>query len=300
MGIFRPVIDVMVLYTQEAIDADTDYNIATQICDAITQVKESFFDSGVTPLVRLVHHGKIDFPESGNPETDAINLRDISEYSKSTHRIRSKYGADLVSLWISDKIADKGDICGAAEAIIQPGESGSGGFAFSVVRRNCATVSLSFAHELGHLMGAYHDRFDARADTSPDHNYGYIRPDKNWKTIMAVDRNDCPLVSSTNSNGTVTTTHSCERIKYWSNPAKTFPPPPSAGDRMGSPENTSAVCNSLDQCEGPADNATTLNRNADAVSNFTPTATPTAIRDLGYVSCAAINTGGVGTLPVEP
>lgn len=299
MGIFRPVIDVMVLYTQEAIDADADpnHNIAKQICDAITQVKESFFDSGVTPLLRLVHHERIDFPESGNPETDARNLRDSTfEKSKSAHGNRSTYGADLVSLWIGDKVADKGDICGAAQAIIQPGESGSGGFAFSVVRRNCAIANLSFAHELGHLMGANHDRFGPGADTWPGHNYGYIRPDKNWKTIMAVDRverMDCPLVSSTNPDGTVTTKHSCVRVKYWSNPARTYPPPPSAGDAMGCPNGTPT-------CGGPADNASTLNGNADAVSNFTPTATPITIRDLGYVSCNVINTGGDVTPPVAP
>ena len=290
-----PVIDVMVLYTQEAIDADHDpsSNLATQICYAITQINESFFDSGVTPLVRLVHHGKIDFPESGQTEQDAMNLADYTfEQSKSAHRNRKKYGADLVSLWVGD--GDAND-CGAAQVIIQPG--GSGALAFSVVRRNCAITDLGFAHELGHLMGAHHDRFDAKADTSTDRNYGYIRPDKDWMTIMAVDvnRTDCPLKPNN--------VHSCERVKYWSNPAKSYPPPPSAGDAMGSLDTITPIgCRTSDPvttpCDGPADNTTTLNNNASAVSRFMPTARPTAILDLGHVSCDVINTGEVPRSPV--
>jgi hypothetical protein len=282
MGISPPVIDVMVLYTQKAINADLSYNIAQQICDAIAQVNESFIDSGVTARVRLVHRGRINFIESGDPMTDAQHLMEKTFGSKSAHTNRSKYGADLVSLWIGDEGVD---MCGASYAIIQPGGSGSARLAFSVVRRNCATDKLTFAHELGHLMGAYHDRFNAGASTDPNHNYGYILPDKNWKTIMAVDRMDCPLVSSNNHEGTVTTIHSCVRLKVWSNLAKTS----SAGDAMGRPDEidpTGCATKDLDiLCDGPADNATTLNDNASAVSQFKPT------KVLGNVSCSIGNPG---------
>lgn len=280
LALFPFVIDVMVLYTQNAINADPSYDIARQVCDAMTQAAGSFLNSGITNAkLRLVHHERITFPESGSLETDAINLRDpTNPHSMSTHTKRSTHGADLVSLWVGD-----GDDCGRAEAIIQPG--GSGALAFSVVRRNCATAELAFAHELGHLMGAYHDRFDAQAADDPNRNYGYTFPEGKWRTIMGLNRKDCQPA--------------CSREIYWSNPAKSFPPPPNLGSPMGRPDDAPRIdCRdknadptSGDPCDGPANNVVTLNNNAEAVSKFTPTG------NIGTVTCSSGADSGPPAVP---
>jgi hypothetical protein len=280
------IIDVMVLYTQNAINVDPARSIAGHVCDAMTQIQQSFIDSGITNArLRLVHHQQITFPESGSIEQDAMNFRDPSYPSRAGiqdyFQLRTRHGADLMSLWVGD-----GNACGSAEVIIQPG--GSGALAFSIVRRNCATVGLSFAHELGHLMGTYHDRFDAEAGDSVARNYGYTWPAKNWRTIMGENRRNCQPT--------------CARLRFWSNPAKNYPPPPNPpnlGDPMGRRDDaprTDCTDRTGDpsvgpQCDGPANNVATINNNAAAVSQFTSTGS------LGSISCGP---AGDITSPVGP
>ena len=283
LSLFPSVIDVMVLYTQNAINANPLRNIADHICAAMVQIEKSFIDSGVTNAkLRLVHHQQITFPESGNIEQDTINFRDPSYPSRAGIQdyfpLRTTHGADLMNLWVGD-----GNTCGDAEAIVQPG--GSGVLAFSVVRRNCATTGLAFAHELGHLMGTYHDRFNAQAGDSPSRNYGYTLPEKKWREIMGLNRKDC--------------NPDCNRLLYWSNPDKSYPPPPVLGDAMGRPDivlRTDCTDRTADptlgtKCDGPANNVVTLNNNAETVAKFT------ASGMLGNVSCGPV---GAVTTPVPP
>ena len=271
-----PVIDVMVLYSQNAIDVDRENNLAQQICYAVNQVQESFINSGISAQLRLVHHGKIDWQVGGGTETLATKLLDSTfVHSAPAHRNREKYGADIVSLWLGD--GPSGEACGYSQLISDPAAPGSGLFAFSIVRRNCATINLTFGHELGHLMGADHDRFNAQAGTSRRHNYGYVQPNQNWMTIMGVGNKAC---------------NPCERLNYWSNPAKTYPPAPYEGQPMGRPANITPIgCKPGDVpgtgCDGPAYDASTLNSNAETVSKFMPKAT----HDRGHISCDVINPG---------
>jgi hypothetical protein len=72
----------------------------------------------------------------------------------NVHSLRDTHNADAVSFWVEDG----GSFCGLAWGmpIVSPlFES----FAFSVVDRECATGNYTFGHELGHNMGANHDRY---------------------------------------------------------------------------------------------------------------------------------------------
>ena len=134
---------------------------------------------------------------------------------------RDKGGADLQVL-----IINKSDYCGLADAILATEET-----AFAIVHYNCATGYYSFAHELGHLMGARHD--EETDPTLPPFPYGHgYRDHMKWRTIMAYN---CP--------------QSCNRIQYWSNPNVMY-----GGEPMG-------IVNR-------SDNARVLNETATTMASF--------------------------------
>ena len=61
--------------------------------------------------------------------------------------LREQTGADIVALLI-----DNNEACGLAADILANEAT-----AFAVVNQSCAVDNVSFAHELGHLLGARHD-----------------------------------------------------------------------------------------------------------------------------------------------
>ena len=89
---------------------------------------------------------------------------------------------------------------------------------FAVVKYSCATDEYSFAHEIGHLFGAQHDRFTGHPNFIRSYGHGYVNLQENWRTIMAYDW-EC------NSRGI-----ECPRLLYWSNPNVNHP---TTGSPMG-------------------------------------------------------------------
>lgn len=74
---------------------------------------------------------------------------------------------------------------------------------FTVISVRCATQSHSFAHELGHNLGAHHDRASAGTEQGCySYSYGYQNPSLGYRTIMSYP---C-------------STGSCARVNYFSNP----------------------------------------------------------------------------------
>lgn len=79
--------------------------------------------------------------------------------------------------------------------------------AFCVVDVDHASLNYTFAHEIGHLIGARHDVGRDNSRSPFPYGHGYISPNKNWRTVMAY---------SYHCNG-------CPRIAYWSNPRINHP-----------------------------------------------------------------------------
>jgi hypothetical protein len=120
--------------------------------------------------------------------------------------------------------------------------------AFSVVQRDCATGYYSFGHEMGHNMGAHHDRYAAKNENGAyAYSHGYVDKPGKWRTVMAYN-DDC------NASG-----FNCTRIQYWSNPNVDY-----QGNPTGISENDSKSAN----------NALTLNNTAYTVSNFRSSGSP--------------------------
>jgi hypothetical protein len=152
--------------------------------------------------------------------------------------LRDTHNADAVSFWVEDG----GSSCGIAwlMVIVSPlFES----FAFSVVDRECATGNYTFGHELGHNMGAHHDRYVTTGNGAYPYSHGYVYTPDRWRTIMAYNT-ECRDLG-----------FNCTRIQHWSNPDINYNGVPT-GVPAGQPDS--------------ADNRLTLNNTAYTVANFRP------------------------------
>ncbi len=137
------------------------------------------------------------------------------------HTWRNQYAADVVVLLVHPQPADSG--CGIASTIWADAST-----AFAAVRHECATGNYTFAHEIGHLLSARHDRFVDDTFWFYQWGHGYVDPNRQWRTIMAYNNACRPGV--------------CTREQYWSNPDVIFPP---TGQPMGTTdwENNASVLN---------------------------------------------------------
>ena len=100
-----------------------------------------------------------------------------------------------------------------------------------LVHHACAAITLSIAHEIGHILGAQHDRGVDTNDTPFAYGHGYVNGTK-WRTMMSYNE----------SCG------GCPRIPRWSNPRIMY---------KGEPTGTAA-----------SDNARVILQQAERVSNF--------------------------------
>lgn len=163
---YKSVIDLVVLYTERAKSSAPAYmsgDIEDEIALAVAEINISFRKQDIPAELNLVFSRKVDF-DDGRP----INLGSIDGSVKGdlgaiidpndgvvdeVHKIRAEANADLVSIWVD---APRNSACG--QASIYRGDRASGAAkAFSIVSVYCAKRFNTFAHEIGHNLGAGHD-----------------------------------------------------------------------------------------------------------------------------------------------
>lgn len=221
------LIDIMVLYTPQALDASGSTNaITNEIAFAVAQTNMAYNNSNVFHRLNLVFTGLASLSDPSadtNSNTLLNNLQNTSdEILDNIHNLRNKQGADLVSLIYEDNNLLSG--CGRGFITEIADANTTDHFAFSVVKRSCASANLSFAHEVGHNLGAQHDR-DNTSPRELDFNFGHIQPVPNntdvlpWRTIM-----------SYNSPCSESAGYDCQRLLQFSNPEVTI-----SGDATGVP-----------------------------------------------------------------
>jgi hypothetical protein len=222
MAAKKITIDVMVLYTPKVasryVDIDSDL-----IHLAIEQANESFANSGLTNLkLHLVHKQQIDYDESdGEHFNHLYRLVDGVGVFAGVRQLRNEKRADVVALIVDDPSG-----CGLSTRVGADAEE-----AFVVVHHSCAALTYSIAHEIGHIIGARHDKaLDANVVPAP-YGHGYVNGTK-WRDIMSY-KQSCD---------------GCPRVPVWSNPTMTY-----KGDPAGAPD---------------ADNARVLLERAERVSKF--------------------------------
>lgn len=238
-------IDVLVAYTPSARGAVADIDATIQL--AVAETNQSYVNSGINIRLNLVDSFQITYTEAGK-SFDTI-LTDFVSNTDVNNR-RNSVGADIAAL-----IINQSDYCGMADAIMANEST-----AFAIIHYSCATGYYSFAHELGHLMGARHNE---TADPTPGYCHGYqYTGTPSWRTIMAYD---CP--------------GGCPRLQYWSNPNVNY---------NGIPMGTAAT----------NDNARCLNENASTVAGFR-TPFSCGSRTATYTVRAGDNRLGIGVRCVK-
>jgi hypothetical protein len=226
-------ITVMVAYTPAAADGHGDIESHCQL--AVDVTNRTYFNSDITPRLKLVHTCQVAYTEANDAKIDLDRLRSNGDgYMDEIHGLRDSYSADIVVLLFAGPTLDSGGkICGRATLNF----SFKPEYAFAVVDWECAISNFSFAHEIGHIQNARHNpEIDSKEEPFV-YGHGYLNTEDGWRTIMAYDnREEC-------LKGT------CRRLANWSNPDKVY-----RNDPMG----TSST----------HDNARVLNETAVKTANF--------------------------------
>src|SRR5215471_11529619 len=185
-------IDVMILYTKFAASHYVRHP-ADILTLAIEEANESFRNSALGNItLRLVHSQVIDYDGRGDDHfTHLYRMVDGVGPLKEVKKLRNEKRADIVGL-----VIDNPRGCGLSTRVGPDSEE-----AFFVVHHTCALISYSIAHEIGHIIGARHDRTVDPMTRPYAYAHGYINGNK-WRTLMSY-KEGCG---------------GCPRIPYWSNP----------------------------------------------------------------------------------
>ena len=96
-------------------------------------------------------------------------------------------------------LLDDASGCGLSTRVAADAEE-----AYFVVHHSCASITISIAHEIGHILGARHYRAIDANNVPFAYGHGYVNG--KWRDIMSYQQS-CD---------------GCVRIPYWSNPRVTY------------------------------------------------------------------------------
>jgi Metallo-peptidase family M12/S-layer homology domain len=243
------LIDIVVVWTPAAETAAGGLALMQNLAQAsVDSANSAYLNSGIAQRLRLVHRQQVTYTErtncAGGDQLDCAldDVTDVGDgYLDNVHTLRDTHGADLVALLI-----DGSAFCGIAWLPSTP----SPNLGFSVTEQSCAIGNKSFAHEVGHNMGAHHDPYvlsggpcgDGRESGDDCFSRGMVNLAQRWRTIMSYN-NQCTATDPFTS---------CTRIAYFSNPKLT-----SGGAPLG---------------DAPyRNNAHTLNKTAKAIAGYRAT-----------------------------
>lgn len=185
-------IDLLVAYTPKAASHYTDMK-RDLIEVAVEEANQSFRNSGIDDVrLRLVHAYQTSYVEEGSHFEHVFRFADKGDgYMEEVHALRGQHQADISAL-----IVDDAHGCGLSAAVAPSADR-----AFTVVHHECAALSYSLAHEIGHLIGARHDVGLDDSQHPFAFGHGFVHA-KDWRTMMSYEES-CD---------------GCPRLPIWSSP----------------------------------------------------------------------------------
>ena len=239
------VIDIGVVYSDDAERAagGTDA-IQADILVAVTIANTAFTWSGVETQLRWVKTARYTGGDRGDMFDELLS---VTFFSGSFRQYRNDHKLDLIAL-INENDDDR---CGAAWVNEL---NADGSLAYSITNRACLLMH-TFAHEIGHNLGARHDWYvDDRAGAY-DFSHGHVDLQLGFRTIMSY-----PHLCRGGGRG-------CPRITWFSNPEINV----LATSRfIGVPSGTDTSCSKGDtrhyRCD--ADSARTFDHMRKVVARF--------------------------------
>ena len=257
----QSVIDAAVFYTpamRRLVGGKTAIEDAIDVMVATTNT--AYRLGGVNQRVAVAAVQETAYTESGTFGTDLQRLAAPDDgYMDEVHDVRDLVAADVVVLLNLDTT-----ITGIASGIMNPASSAFDPYSSPAFATVTGTGGIPFAHELGHLMGLYHDRYvecdgSACAGDSTSmfpYRFGYVNQEglkpgsaasSRWRTIMAY-QDQCSDPGYT-----------CSWLPRFSNPTQTH-----RGDPLG----IAGLEPSRSRTDGPADAVRTLNRTRGYSASF--------------------------------
>jgi len=179
------IIDVLVVYTQQAADSLSGISIKEHIEKAVAMANEDFDTSLIPWQYNLVGTSLVNSSHIVSGDDGVERMSDTlfgrlvpnpnNNFFDDVHELRNTTKADLVLLMV-----DFGG--GEARALLNI-ENPEPEKAYAMMNVN-QVYYHTFSHELGHLLGAHHNR-EQRSDTN-GYNFGFTNCDgANWRTIMS-------------------------------------------------------------------------------------------------------------------
>jgi hypothetical protein len=195
-------IRVLVVASRDAVDKlDGEDNLRLKAELDFVESNRTFANSDLA--VQLDNAGiyPLAFDENGKDSTDILeDLADVDDQHLGAPvlQLRDEHRADLAVM-----VTNSPGICGRAYL------DATKETAFSVVTWDCLNEEYTFAHEIGHNLGAHHSPEEAAEYGDFPYGAGYQQKTKRprWRTIMA---GYCSIILW------------CDGIGYWSDPDHTY------------------------------------------------------------------------------
>ena len=239
------VIDIGVLFSDDAERAAGGEDaILADIRVAVTIANTAFAWSGVETQLGWVRASRYTGGDRGDLLDELLN---VTFAWRDLHRYRNDHKLDLIALVTEND--DRSCGLGWVNEL-----NASGDLAYSITNRRCL-LTHTFAHEIGHNLGARHDWYVDDREGAYDFSHGHVDLQLGFRTIMSY-RHLCRGAG-----------RECPRITWFSNPRINV----LATSRfVGVPSGTDTGCSKGDarhyRCD--ADSARTFDHMRKVVARF--------------------------------